>query len=134
MSFKLKKAVQVVAAVGGVVAAPFTGGASLAITAGAVGSMSADSAANQQKKLQNASIDAAQKLEAQQVQDALLIQQNATALSPTVTPTTVAQNTDNSGSYGTIIQSAAKPDYTPIYIGGGVAAAAVVFALLMKRK
>lgn len=143
MGFSLKKALGTVATVGGIVAAPFTGGASLAVTAAGIGALAGESAQNQAKKDQQAAIDAQTKAQQDLLNQQIAAQQklgtpNSTNLSGGIAaPINTGQPAANLVSPGVTVSTQNPPppitiDYTPILIGG-VAVVAALFLLLKKR-
>ena len=152
MGWSLSKILKPVVAIAGVAAAPFTGGASLAITAAAVGSMAQDSSNAQAQKAANAAADtqlkaqvaAQEKLLADQVaaqKDLTSTSTSTTQAAGTVVPTTqpaqpviVVQPEQSSTTNGAPLatqQVQAEPNYL---LYAGIAGAVLVGLWIWKRK
>ena len=141
-----KKIVQGVVAGAGIVLAPVTGGASLALTAGALGSAASDNAQNKAQKeaerLQEEAIKAQEKLLADQVQaqkdltaESAKINQGTGAITPA--PTVIIQPATDQGTNKDVMlsqQVQQQPNYLLIAAIAGVTVLGLYFIAKQKGK
>lgn len=138
MANLFKKVAQGVVGVGGVALAPFTGGASLALTAAAVSSAAQDSASNKAQKAANTAADQqiqAQKkaqLEIIEAQKKAEIEKSKVQQSISTQPQVILQSPINQGTNSDkLAVTQVKTDYTPFIILGGLAF--IVLKLIKRR-